>query len=266
MTIWNETIMSIASSVRIVLVEPRESGNVGAAARAMKNFGFEDLAIIGSQRELDEASVWWASGAEDVVDRAARHETLAEALHDVHLAVATTSGRGRAERPPRTPREIATLRSGMPAGQKMAIVFGRERGGLKSEELDLCREHAAIPTSPAFPVMNLAQAVSLFCYEVSVAGGGHVNAAEEKESSRATHDQLERVHRSTQEILLQIGFLNPQNPDVTYRELRALLGRSEPSERDVTILLGIIRQLRWALGQESARTVSGEGEDESAGP
>ena len=257
--------VSRPAAVRIVLVEPWESGNVGAAARAMKNFGFTDLAIVGQQRPLDEASVWWASGAEDLVDGAMRTETLAEALEGAHVAVATTSGRGRAEQPPLVPREVAALLGEMPSTQTMAIVFGRERGGLKSGELDLCNEHATIPTSPAFPVMNLAQAVSLFCYELAVAPVVRAQGAAGDAEPRATLDQLERVHDAAREILLQIGFLNPRNPDVTYRELRALLGRAEPSERDATILLGIIRQLRWALGQDSARAeVPGEGPSDAS--
>lgn len=241
--------MHAIAPVRIVLVEPRESGNVGAAARAMKNFGFTDLVVVGEPRPLDEASVWWASGAEDLVDGAARVTTLADALEGIHVAVATTSGRGRAEQPPRLPREIGTMRSHLPVSQRMAIVFGRERGGLRSDELDLCTEQATIPTSAQFPVMNLAQAVSLFCYELSMIDGRATEIPGEDSVPKATHEQLERVHQSAQQILLEIGFLNPQNPDVTYRELRSLLNRSEPSERDVIILLGVVRQLRWALGQ-----------------
>lgn len=229
----------------------------------MKNFGFTDLAIVGEPRTLDEASVWWASGAEDLVDGATRVRTLAEALEGIHVAVATTSGRGRAEQPPRVPREIATMRGLLPTSQRMAIVFGRERGGLKGEELDLCAEQATIPTSTEFPVMNLAQAVSLFCYELSTVVESAPNMADTPIVPKAPHDQLERVHESAQQILLEIGFLNPQNPDVTYRELRSLLNRSEPSERDVTILLGIVRQLRWALGQ--VRSLAERTDAESSG-
>src|SRR5207302_1640461 len=82
--------------VRIVLVEPRDAGNVGAAARAMKNFGFTDLWIAGGGAErTDNVSAWWAVGANDVVQSATRVGTLAEALVDCHLAVATTAGRGK---------------------------------------------------------------------------------------------------------------------------------------------------------------------------
>lgn len=244
--------------VRIVLVEPWESGNVGAAARAMKNFGFDDLTIVGRQKPLDEASVWWASGAEDLVSRARRFDDLSKALEGVHLAVATSSGRGREERPNRTPREVAAIHRAVPAHLTVAIVFGRERSGLTREELDLCAERATIPTSDAFPVMNLAQAVSLFCYELSAGAAAPVQERVEIGDDPATHDQLERVHDRFSEILREIGFLNQDNPEAVYRELRALLARARPSVREATVLLGIGRQLRWALDQRSASAGSGE--------
>ena len=83
-------------NVRIILVEPLEAGNVGAAARAMKNFGFTDLWIVGGKTErTDNVSAWWAVGAIDVVENATRVDTLEEALADCHLTVATTAVRGR---------------------------------------------------------------------------------------------------------------------------------------------------------------------------
>lgn len=252
---------SLIAPLRIVLVEPRESGNVGAAARAMKNFGFTDLTIVGEPRQLDEASVWWASGAEDVVDGASRVDTLREALTGVHVAVATSSGRGREARPSLSPKEVAALRRSLPEAERMAIVFGRERGGLTSSELDLCHEHATIPTSPDFAVMNLAQAVTLFCYELSLNSLFPESVSTTESGDRATHDQIERVHKYAQSLLLSVGFLNPQNPEVAYRELRSLLTSARPTERDVTLLLGIIRQLRWALDQVS---LSADTEDDSS--
>src|SRR5579863_6907331 len=96
--------------LRVVLVEPHEAGNVGAAARAMKNFGFTDLVIVGSRPQVTrDAAEWWAMGAADVVQSARRCETLNEALADAHLSVATTAVRGRHVFEQLTPAEVARL-------------------------------------------------------------------------------------------------------------------------------------------------------------
>ncbi|MDX1583198.1 MAG: RNA methyltransferase [Thermoanaerobaculia bacterium] len=232
--------------VRIVLVEPRESGNVGAAARAMMNFGLTDLTIIGDPRPLDDASIWWASGAEQIVRNARRVQSLHEALEGVHLAIATSSGRGREMGPNRTPRDVAALRRSLGAESEMAIVFGREQSGLTTAELDLCSERASVPTSPQFPVMNLAQAVSLFCYELWL---DEIGSPEEMsgESDLASHDEIERIHVGARELLLDAGFLNPENPDAIYGELRRYVGRSRLTRREAVLFLGVLRQLRWAI-------------------
>src|SRR5437764_14821764 len=114
--------------LRIVLVEPHETGNVGAAARAMKNFGFTDLWIAGARpQRLDNISEWWAKGAVDVLESARRAETLQEALADVHLSVATTAVRARHVFEQLTPREVGQLADETLGDEHiLAIVFGRE--------------------------------------------------------------------------------------------------------------------------------------------
>jgi TrmH family RNA methyltransferase len=237
------------TSIRFVLVEPREAGNVGAAARAMKNFGFSELTLVGTPAPLDPASEWWASGAESLVDNAQRVGTLAEALVDVNLAIATSSTRGRASRTVRDVREVPVIAREVPAGATVAVVFGRERSGLTTQEQSLCHELVTIPTSPEFPVMNLAQAVALTCWELArAAETDALGPAVKAQEPLATHAELERLHEATRQFLLEIGFLNPQNPEAIYRELREMLSRRRPSSREVTLLLGILRQAGWKKG------------------
>jgi TrmH family RNA methyltransferase len=226
---------------RIVLVEPREAGNVGAVARAMKNFGLRDLAIVGRHPQLLPEAGWWASGSEDLLERARFHATLQEALADAHITVATTSLRGRATPADMTPVELAQLAATMGDDQTLALVFGREDHGLTREEVLLCHHTAAIPTNPAFPTMNLAQAACLFAYELS---GLTASTAPRPLPNAAL---IERLHERAQALLLQSGFLWESNPDHIYDDLRLLLGRAAPDEREAAILLGILRQLEWAL-------------------
>src|SRR6187399_2628570 len=111
--------------VRIVLVEPQEAGNVGAAARAMKNFGFTDLWIVEKRAaRVDDVSSWWAVGAIDVVENATRVGTLEEALADCHLTVATTAIRGRQVYDQLQPFDVARLAEETLGDEhRLAIVF-----------------------------------------------------------------------------------------------------------------------------------------------
>ena len=235
-------------SLRIVLVEPREAGNVGAAARAMKNFGFGDLAIVGNPPPLNPVAGWWASGAEDLVRDASFHPTLASALEDTHLTVATTSTRVRELEAGLSPSGLADLYRALPAEQTLAVVFGREDRGLTAEEVSACQRVAAIPTAEEFPTMNLAQSVSIFCYELSKVFISEVSRSREL----ATAGEIERLHERFQAVLVEAGFLHQNNPDRIYAELRSLAGRLELDRREVTLLLGIIRQLEWKMNHSGA--------------
>src|SRR6185503_2790919 len=135
------------AKLRIVLIEPREAGNVGAVARVMKNFGFDDLWIVGEHPQLLPVAGWWASGADDLLARARFGATLHDALADAHLTVATTSMRGRTTPPDFTPHALVAEIASLSADQTLALVFGREDSGLTREELALCQRTASIPTN-----------------------------------------------------------------------------------------------------------------------
>lgn len=225
-------------SVRIVLVEPREAGNVGAAARVMKNFGFSDLWIVGEHPELQPLAWWWASGADDVVANARFAPTLHHAIADAHVTVATTSARGRTTPIDLTPAEVAGLHV---ESQTLALVFGREDSGLTREEVVQCQRTAVIPTDPSFPTMNLAQSVGVFCYELSTVE----RCAQARELAPAA--LIERLHERAEALLLEVGFLQANNPDRIYDDLRAIAARADLDAREATIALGIISQMEWAL-------------------
>jgi tRNA/rRNA methyltransferase len=259
--------------LRIVLVEPREAGNAGAVARVAKNFGFDELWIVGEHPPLLPVAGWWASGAEDLLAHARFAATLGEAIADAHLTVATTSMRGRTSPVSFTPRTLAEKFASLGDDQTLALVFGREDSGLTREELMLCQHTAAIPTNGAFPTMNLAQSVCVFAYELcgAVIGRigplgplghlgpispiGPIGPISPIPSPRSTRDLppaeiVERLHQRARELLLEVGFLHENNPDRIYDDLRAMAGRADLDAREVTILLGMIRQISWALSRE----------------
>jgi tRNA/rRNA methyltransferase len=226
--------------VRIVLVEPQDAGNVGAAARAMKNFGFTDLWIVGGKDErTDNVSTWWAVGAIDVVEAATRVLTLEEALADCHLTVATTAIRGRQVYDPLTPSDVADLASqSLTDEHRLGVVFGREKYGLSGREVMLCQRTASIPTWPEFPTMNLAQSVAVFCYEL-----GKRERPPARDRDPAPHQLQNELHRQTRELLTTIDYFGEKSPDRMCAELQALSGRAGLSMREASLLLALVRKM-----------------------
>jgi tRNA/rRNA methyltransferase len=242
--------------VRIVLVEPRESGNVGATARVMKNFGFTDLVIVGEREkhDLDEKSVWWAAGADDVVQSARRVDSLEAALADCHLSIATTAVRARNVHEQLTPSDVARLGAetlGDP--HRLAIVFGRETWGLTGQEIALCQRTASIPTWPEFPTMNLAQSVCVFCYEL---GRGLRPASEPRDRDPAPGDLLHALEKHARELLAEVGFFGDKSPDRMFSELQALAGRAGLTTREASLLLQFVRQTQGRLRGTQRPTIS----------
>ncbi len=241
-------------NLRIVLVEPREAGNVGAVARVMKNFGFEELWIVGEHPELLPVSGWWASGADDVLAAARFAPTLHEAVADAHLTVATTSMRGRTSPVSFTARTLAERFSALGENQTLALVFGREDHGLTREELMLCQHTAAIPTNDRSPVMNLAQSAGVFCYELSSITPAQAAVRELPDAAA-----IERIHQHARQLLLEIGFLWKENPDHIYEDLRTLVSRADLDAREAKIVLGIIRQIEWKIRSFGASSAPASG-------
>jgi TrmH family RNA methyltransferase len=226
--------------VRIVLVEPLEAGNVGAAARAMKNFGFTDLWIVGGKTErTDNVSAWWAVGAIDVVESATRVATLEEALTDCHLTVATTAIRGRQVYEQLTPSDVASIaRQSLGEEHRAAIVFGREKSGLTGEEVLLCQRTAHIPTWPDFPTMNLAQSVAIFCYEL-----GKDRRSRADEADPVPHQLMRHLTTQTRALLDEIGYFGDKSPERMCAELQAVAGRAMLTTREASLFLSMVRKL-----------------------
>jgi TrmH family RNA methyltransferase len=227
--------------IRFVLVEPKEAGNVGACARVMKNFGFDALWIAGRHPSLLPVAGWWASGADDLLERVTFVPTLHEAVADCHLVVATTSSRGRTTPADYTPRTLGAEAQKLGVDQTLALVFGREDSGLTREELMLCHRTAVIPTNDAFPTMNLAQALGVFSYELS--------SIRPAETSRELPSaaMIERLHTRFESLLVESGFLLANNPNRIYDDIRHIINRSSLDERETTILLGMVHQLEWKM-------------------
>ena len=231
-------------NVRIVLVGTTHPGNIGATARAMKNMGLSDLALVRPKYFPHDDATARASGAEDLLQSALVCEHLEEALADCTW-VAGTSARSRSIGwPSMTPRQCAERmleesRSGRPA-----IVFGPEKSGLTNEDLDRCHTLLTIPTNPEFSSLNLAMAVQVATYELRVASmSAEESPAEtghDEHVPLATGEELEHFYTHLERIATDVGFLDPENPRHLMRRLRRLFSRAMPDQNEVNILRGIL--------------------------
>ena len=227
--------------VRIVLVRPEEPGNVGAAARAMKNFGLRHLVLVDPRLARPEKAYSFAHGAEEIVEAADLEPDLARAIATTHLAFATTRRRGRHRGEVRLLREGAAETAS--AAGPAAWVFGPESTGLSAAEVALCSDRVLIPTAPAHPSLNLAQAVVVCAYELHLA---HLSVPRVLASSTAPVAERDALYAHLEEALLAVDFLNPENARARMGQLRRLLERARPSPREVRLLRGVARQVDWA--------------------
>ncbi len=234
--------------IRVVLVGPLYGGNVGSACRAMKNMGLRDLVIAAPAGPLDEdEGRIMACHAKDIF--AARREapTVAEAVADCGLVAGTTARPGLYRAHARTPRDWAPRLLEAAADAPVALVFGPEDRGLSNEELAPCTQLIQIPSSPAYPSLNLAQAVLICAYELFVAAGTFRPPRER--SPEAPSALRERMFALWRESLLDCGFMQQENADHMMLGLRRILARGPLTEADCNILMGIARQSQWAARQ-----------------
>ncbi|MCH7897898.1 MAG: RNA methyltransferase [Proteobacteria bacterium] len=226
-------------SIRIVLVGTTHPGNIGAVARAMKNMGLSDLALVAPRYfPHDEATVR-ASGAHDVLENALRVETLQEAIADC-VYVAGASARPRSINWPLLDCKDAAARLiDESANGKVAAVFGPEKAGLSNSDLDLCHSLLTIPSNPDFSSLNLAMAVQVLTYEIRAAQS-EKRAVYEADAPLATSEEMEHFYTHLERVLTDLQFLDPDNPRFLMRRLRRLYIRARPDQNELNILRGIL--------------------------
>jgi TrmH family RNA methyltransferase len=235
----------------VVLVRPREEGNVGAAARAMANMGLDRLILVEPAAELGGVARAFAVGARDVLEGAVRSSNLSEALAPFRRVIGTTSTRDRRLSIPfLTPRELPAWLGQDPPDTPTALVFGPEVGGLTNEELALAGAVVSIPCSPVQPTLNLAQSVLIVAYELFLTVGKASGTAAGEEPP-ATAAELDGLLEHAAGVLARIGFVRDDSFPGVLHDLRRLAARAAPSSRDIRILRGICRRADGALNRPS---------------
>ena len=227
-------------SIRIVLVGTTHPGNIGASARAMKNMGVTDLVLVSPQQFPHGEATVRASGAEDILESATVFERLEDAIEDC-VYVAGASARSRSiDWPSMDARDCAARLVEESHQGTVAAVFGPEKSGLSNEHLDHCNTLLTIPTDPGFSSLNLAMAVQVLTYELRAARMIDQAPDYEPEAPRATSAELEHFYTHLEQVLRDVGFLDPENPRHLMRRLRRLYIRAEPDQNELNILRGIL--------------------------
>jgi tRNA/rRNA methyltransferase len=256
-----EAAAGAEADVAVVLVRPREEGNVGAAARAMANMGLGRLILVEPAPPLGPTARAFAVGARHVLDGCSRVASLREALAPFPRVIGTTSTRDRRQAVPLIgPRELPERLAADPPGTPVALVFGPEVGGLTNEDLACANLVVSIPCAPQQPTLNLAQAVLILAYELYQArlGGpgrraegaelaGGAAAATFAAEPPATTADLDGLFDQAAAVLRRIGFDRDSTFPGVLRDLRAAAARARLSEREAAILRGICRRAGHAL-------------------
>ena len=227
-------------SLRIVLVGTTHPGNIGAAARAMKNMGVSDLALVQPRYFPHAEATARASGAEDVLDRATVIDTFEAAIADC-VFVAGASARSRSIAwPCLEPRQCAARLHTEARQGLVALAFGPEKSGLSNAQLDHCDTLVTIPTDPGFSSLNLAMAVQVLTYEWYRAGNDRTASDYAPDAPLATASELEYFYTHLEAVLTDLHFLDPDNPRHLMRRLRRLCIRARPDKNEINILRGIL--------------------------
>jgi len=235
-------------NISFVLVEPKEPGNIGASARAIKNMGFARLELVRPRQFLTEEARCMACNAGDVLEKAAVHRGLGEAVKDKKLVVGTTRRLGKRR------GVILPLREGIrkvitaAKRNRVAVLFGREDKGLNNREVEECGFLITIPSEPSSPSLNLAQSVLLVAYELSQ------KTYKADAPELVTHEQLRQLYAHIESTLKLLDYIPRGDKDLEMRimrNLRHLFGRAGLTGWELKMMRGICTQIERKIGRRS---------------
>ena len=244
----NVTSEKLLLSIRVVLVNTSHPGNIGGAARAMKNMGLSQLYLVAPKDYPADRAQWRAAGALDVLEGATVVETLDEAIADCGLVVGTSARGRRIPWPIFTPREFGERAVAEASVHDVAVVFGREDRGLTNEELHKCHYHVHIPSNPNYSSLNLAAAVQVLSYEIRMAiltlEDGKAPHFDDWDVPPAKQKDLEMYFEHLEKAMIAIGFYSPDNPRQTMTRMRRLYNRIRLDEMELNIMRGMLTAIQ----------------------
>lgn len=251
--------MQVLPQVYCILCECKNAGNIGAAARAIKNMGLNGLILVKPSEELWLEGMKMAPGALDVLENAIIFDSIEDAVSGMHLVVGTTRRSRKHRTVTYSPREVFSDLVNLSPDHKIALVFGSEKTGLTNHELSFCQKIVVIPTSPDQPSINLAQAVMIVAYEwhmacvmregdflVDEAVKGHKHTEYTETMNLSNGKERQRLIEHTERLLEHVNFLK-ENKDHIMLTLIDMLFRVNPTKREIAILRGILKNIEDSL-------------------
>ncbi len=238
---------SLLDDATIVLVGTRAPGNIGSTARAMKNMGLSNLLLVNPQCQLAEEVLRMATNAQDILKNVKQVLNMRDAVATSGYIFGTTA-RSRKWRSVITPEAMGEKIISLLQNNRVAIIFGPEDRGLSNENLEICHEIISIPTVKGSGSINLSHAVMIVCYEIySALHCALRGKAKDKRTKLASADEVEKMYDHMRDALLEIGFLNRQNPEHTLGSFRRILTRAGLKDEEIKLIRGVFRQLLWYI-------------------
>lgn len=244
----NTTDVNVLDNLRIVMVNTTHPGNIGAAARAMKNMGLSELYLVSPLRYPADEATWRAANAVDVLERAIVVETFDDAIADCGLVIGSSARERTIPWPLLDARRACAQAYREAAKHKVALVFGREDRGLTNEELQKCHLHINIPSNAEYSSLNVAMAVQVIAYELRMA-----HLADEKpidvmadwDFPFAANEDVERFYVHLEQALSEMGFLKADAPKQTAARLRRMFQRTRLDAMEINMLRGILSSAQF---------------------
>lgn len=230
----------------VILVAPQGPINIGSVCRAMKNFGITKLRLVDPTDQYKSLSAKkMALTAFHILEDAQVFDDLAAALHDIQVAFGTTRRFGKYRKNFYTPAGAAEKVNTIASDATCAMVMGPEDTGLETKDLDLCQHFITIPTHDGYPSMNLSHALAVLLYEVSLKSDTGKKFYDPAPKKLASGDEIEHMFTHMRKTLLDIDYLDPQNPDHLLRTFRRIFGEAGLTSRDVRIIRGLMSRIDW---------------------
>ena len=236
--------------VRIVLIDPSHPGNIGSVARAMKNMAVTDLVLVRPRSFPHAESNALAAGADDILANARVVDSVSEAVADCTFIAGTTSRPRSYYWEFTTPRDVAGRIAALPEESRAALLFGSERYGLGTEDLQYCNVLVRIPANPEYCSLNLAMAVQLLTYELFMARESPTSQTQ-LELPLAAAGDVEHFYRHLQDVMNDVDFEDKTGH--LMERLRRLFNRAQMDRNELNILRGILSAVQGRRGQSARR-------------
>ena len=235
-------------NIRIIMINTFHPGNIGAAARALKNMGLSQFWLVDPREFPHEEASSRAAGAKDLLEKAVVVNTLEEAIADCQLVIGTSARQRSFDQPLMDAEEAAAMMVDEARAGQIAILFGRETMGLTNEEMLLCNRHLYIDADEDYPVLNIAQAIQLVSYELRRAS--RTRSPRPESESYPRQREIALFYEHLEKVLRRTGFIIPQHEGRVMDKLRRYFNRTRPEKAELGMLRGILTSVEEVLERE----------------